>query len=96
MLLVASGGILRAHRSLAAAGSRANVAMAIGGAAANKTLPLSETYGDAGQMIQMACGPSYAVDAVQRTNAAAASMGLPPVGFGVTVLLAVVVSLICW
>ncbi|GAB1736149.1 hypothetical protein NU219Hw_g6198t1 [Hortaea werneckii] len=64
-------------------------------AAANKSTPLSETYGDAGQMIQMACGPSYAVDAVQRTNAAAASMGLPPAGWGVTVLLAVMVSLVC-
>ena len=64
-------------------------------AAANKTLPLSETYADAGQMIQMACGPSYAVDAVQRTNAAAASMGVPPAGLGVAVVLAVVVSLIC-
>ncbi|KAI7141979.1 hypothetical protein KC316_g8630 [Hortaea werneckii] len=65
-------------------------------AAANKSTPLAETYGDAGQMIQMACGPSYAVDAVQRTNAAAAAaMGSPPVGLGVTVLLAMVVSLIC-
>ncbi|KAI7344322.1 hypothetical protein KC354_g15223, partial [Hortaea werneckii] len=65
-------------------------------AAANKSVPLAETYGDAGQMIQMACGPSYAVDAVQRTNAAAAgAMGSPPVGLGVTVLLAMVVSLVC-
>ncbi|KAI7510955.1 hypothetical protein KC347_g3849 [Hortaea werneckii] len=64
-------------------------------AAANKSVPLSETYENAGQMIQMACGPSYAVDAVQRTNAAAGSSGSPPVGLGITVLLAVVVSLIC-
>lgn len=60
-------------------------------AAANDSLPLSDDYSSAAQMIDTACGPSFAiaVATTQQTNAAA-SLSAPPWTLGALVLSALV------
>ena len=60
-------------------------------AAANNTLPVSDEYTDAAQMIDMTCGPSYTAEVTQHTNAA--STAVPhPLGASSLILLASVLS----
>jgi len=62
-------------------------------AAGNSSMPLGGDYVDAAQQIDMSCGSSFVVEAVEQINGAA-SGGVPPMGLALLTLVVLVVSLV--